>query len=294
MPQRGFAPLVIIIIATILIGAGVGSFFVFREKKMLSSEKGKTRLSETNAVEEVKSPIEPTTQLLQVPATVSVERDPWRDLIPAAPTNLTLPIAIKDIQRNDELISPYGPIRHSRDGGIGHGGIDFPLAAGSVFYAVADGIIIKNNEEDVGGGKTVDILILPKKFRDEGWIFKYEHIALEPGLAVGSTVQRGHKIGTNAFLQKGNNHVGLEYHIKNFTISREKICWVNLLEPTARQQLENEFNKLKKTPAFIQSWQMANEEGYYQYRGLLDETKYSDGPQLCYSLGTDARIPLPP
>lgn len=38
--------------------------------------------------------------------------------------------------------------------------------------------------------------------------------------------------------------------------------------------------------------QTANEEGYYQYRGLLDKTTHPDGPRLCYSLGVDARIPV--
>lgn len=219
-------------------------------------------------------------------------RDPWRDPIPAAPTNLALPILVEEINVTDELLSPYGIIRKSGDGGIGHGGIDFPLERGSPVYAVADGTVIKNDSEDVGGGNTVDILILPGGFPGEGWIFKYEHINLEPGLAVNSNVKKGQKIGTNAFQQRGNNHIGLEYHIRNFTIASYKICWVDRLEPIAREQLENAFNMMKKTPAFIQSWQTATTEGYYQYRGLLDKTKYPDGPQLCYPLGTDARIPV--
>lgn len=218
--------------------------------------------------------------------------DPWRNPIPTAPTNLFLPIFVQDINVTEQLLSPYGIIRKSGDGGIGHGGIDFPLERGSPIYAVADGTIIKNNMEDPGGGKTVDILITPGKFQGEGWIFKYDHVALEPGLAVGSSVQKGQKIATNAFTQRGNNHIGLEYHIKNFTIAREKICWVDFLELTARQQLEDKFNQIKNTQTFIQSWQTANEESYYQYKSLLDTTKYPDGPQLCYPLGLDARTPI--
>lgn len=211
--------------------------------------------------------------------------------MPAAPTNLALPILVKDINVTVTLLSPYGIIRKSGDSGIGHGGIDFPLERGSIVYAVADGTIIKNYLEDVGGGNTVDVLILGE-YPGEGWVFKYDHIALETGLSVESTVKKGQKIGTNAFQQRGNNHIGLEYHIKDFTIAREKICWVDLLEPTAKKQLEDAFEVMKKTPAFIEAWQTANAEGYYQYKGLLDETKYSNGPQLCYPLGTDARIPL--
>lgn len=217
--------------------------------------------------------------------------DLWRNPTSAAPTNLFLPILVQDINVTEELLSPYGIIRKSGDGGIGHGGIDFPLERGSPIYAVADGTIIKNNVEDSGGGKTVDVLIVPGEFRGEGWIFKYDHVALEPGLIVGSRVQKGQKIGMNAFTQRGNNHIGLEYHINNFTIAREKICWVDFLEPSARQQLENKFNQIKNTQAFLRSWQTANEEGYYQYKGLLDIGKYPSGPQLCYTLGTDARIP---
>lgn len=39
MDQKGFAPLIVIVIATLVIGAGVGSFLVLREKKVPSSEK---------------------------------------------------------------------------------------------------------------------------------------------------------------------------------------------------------------------------------------------------------------
>ena len=219
-------------------------------------------------------------------------RDLWKDPLPPAPTNLALPIVVNDIDTINGLLSPYGIIRKSGDGGIGHGGIDFPLVNGSPIYAVAEGTIIKNYVEDVGGGKTVDVLIVPGEFQGEGWIFKYDHMALEAGLAVGSNVQKGQKIGTNAFEQRGNNHIGLEYHVNNFSIARTKICWVDLLEPTARQQLEDKFNQIKKTQTFLESWQTANAESYYQYKGLLNKTKYPDGPQLCYPLGTDTRVPL--
>lgn len=218
--------------------------------------------------------------------------DPWKDAMSKGPINLALPLAVADIEEAETVLSPYGIIRKSGDGGIGHGGIDFPLKKGSPLYAVANGTIIKNNLEDPGGGKTVDILIMPGKFQGDGWIFKYDHVNLTPGLKVGDNVEKGQQIGTNAFVEHGNNHIGLEYQIKNFTIAREKICWVDRLEAIARQQLENAFDRVKKTPAFLQFWQTANEEGRYQYRGLLDETKYPNGPQLCYPLGTDARIPI--
>ncbi len=300
MNQKGFAPLIIIVIATLVISAGVGGFFVFREKKMSSSENEKTILqqSPSPSLPPLSQPIaKPTIQLTPNPkqeyeVQTRQYRDSWKAPLPPAPVNLALPIIVEDIDMINGLLSPYGIIRKSGDGGIGHGGIDFPLVNGSSIYAVANGTIIKNYVEDVGGGKTVDVLIVPGEFQGEGWVFKYDHIALEPGLAVGSNVQKGQKIGINAFEQRGNNHMGIEYHVENFTIARTKICWVDLLESTARQQLADKFNQIKNTQTFLESWQTANAENYYQYKGLLDKTKYPDGPQLCYPLGTDARIPM--
>lgn len=321
--KQGFAPLIIIVIATLVVGAGVSGFLVFREKSRSSSENEKMVRQEvssedpTSPVGPIPSPTpsiqpsrseikkesktkekpEPTVQSAPnqtqeyVPQTPQF-RDSWRDPVPPAPTNLALPITVGDVDTIQGLLSPYGIIRKSGDGGIGHGGIDFPLVPRSSIYAVANGTIIKNNVEDGGGGKTVDVLIVPGKFQGEGWIFKYDHLALESGLAVGSTVQKGQKIGINAFEQRGNNHIGLEYHVENFTIARTKICWVDLLESMAQRQLEDEFNKIKNTQTFLESWQTANAENYYQYKGLLDKTKYPDGPQLCYPLGTDARVPM--
>lgn len=286
MYSKGFIHIVVVVIAVALFAGGT-IYFVVLPKKSVS----RPELPAITSKDEV-SFLPAPNQTHGFPDKTQQARDPWKDPIPTAPTNLVLPIIVKDMNATDGLLSPYGIIRHSRDGGIGHGGIDFPLESDSPLYAVVDGTIIKNNQEDSGGGKTVDVLTLPEGFPGEGWIFKYEHINLEPGLTVGSNVQKGQKIGTNAFQQRGNNHIGLEYHIRNFTIAREKICWVDRLEPVAKQQLENEFNRIKKTPAFIQAWQTASEEGYYQYKGLLDEIKYPNGPQLCYSLGIDARIPV--
>lgn len=259
-------------VIALVILVGVGGFLMSLEKKTPLPEKDEQKKEQ------------------KYNSKTQQARDPWHDPLLPAPTNLALPIVVEDIDIIHELLSPYGIIRKSGDGGIGHGGIDFPLVSGSPIYAVLDGTIIKNDLEDSGGGKTVDVLILPGEFSGEGWIFKYEHIALEPLLAIGSSVRKGQKIGTNAFSERGNNHIGLEYHIRNFTIAREKICWVDRLEPIARQQLKNKFNQLKKTSAFLQSWQTAHAEGYYQYKGLLDEIKYPNGPELCYQLGTDARI----
>lgn len=309
--ERGFSPLIIIIAVVAVAVLSGGTYVVVRQTiyktpvikkpitieqppRVLEIKEEKSAVShktttdtENHTLQKTNTAPKPTTNS----NTATKSRDPFKDPVPPVPINLALPILVEDIRASDELISPYGIIRHSRDAGIGHGGIDFPLANNSPVYAIADGKIIKNNLEDPGGGKTVDILI-SSEFSGEGWIFKYEHINLESGLAVGNTVRRGQKIGTNGFAGRGNNHIGLEYHIKNFTIAREKTCFLDYLELAAKQKLENAFDKIKNTAEFIQSWQTAQEEGYYQYKDLLDKTKYPNGPQLCYPLGTDARVPV--
>ncbi|MBI3443375.1 hypothetical protein HY008_01765, partial [Candidatus Woesebacteria bacterium] len=65
MNQKGFAPLIIIIIATLVISAGVGGFLVLREKKIPFSEK----------IEDVANPIEPTPSPVSPPA-VQVQTPP--------------------------------------------------------------------------------------------------------------------------------------------------------------------------------------------------------------------------
>lgn len=308
MYSKGFAPIAVVI-AVVALLAGGAVYFATSPKKLAKeselpvptskenflsgeAESKKEEAASAQPKVELKSALSASDQKESHTDQAQKTGDPWRDAIVSAPVNLALPLVVADIEETETVLSPYGIIRKSGDGGIGHGGIDFPLERGSPIYAAADGVIIKNYLEDPGGGKTVDVLILPGGSQGEGWIFKYDHIDLGPGLAVGSNVKKGQKIGTNGFEQRGNNHIGLEYHIKNFTIARSKICWVDRLEPVARQQLEDAFDRIKKTQAFLQFWQTAAEEGYYQYKGLLDQSKYSNGPQLCYRLGTDGRVPM--
>ena len=78
------------------------------------------------------------------------------DTVPEVPTQLANPFDINDIQR--VTISPYGAVRHSRDAGIGHPGIDIPLPADAPFYAVADGIIL-SVEVGSGGRGGTDVMI---------------------------------------------------------------------------------------------------------------------------------------
>ncbi len=75
MNKKGFAPLIIIVIVTVVIGAGVGGFFILREKKMPSFENEKmvrqkvSSEDTTHLIEPIPSPVQftqpsiPKTQL---------------------------------------------------------------------------------------------------------------------------------------------------------------------------------------------------------------------------------------
>jgi len=196
------------------------------------------------------------------------------------------------MEGGSDFISPFGPIRHSRDSGHGHGGIDIPLDTGDPIFAVAGGVIITNDfAEDNRGGNIVDLLIEPGYREGEGWMFKYEHIILESGLDVGSEVKRGQLIGKTA-MTSGNNHLQLSYFFNDFKFDKNKICWVDQLEPADKNILEEKFNEIRNSQEFIELWENVNEEGYYSNRGLLDKENFPDGPQLCYPLGIDVRIPV--
>jgi hypothetical protein len=56
--EKGFAPLIIIIVATLVISAGVGGLLLFQEKKISPSENKKTAQQEVPS-EDVASPVEP-------------------------------------------------------------------------------------------------------------------------------------------------------------------------------------------------------------------------------------------
>ena len=61
------------------------------------------------------------------------------------------------------FISPFGIIRHSRDAGHGHGGIDIQLNANAPIYAVADGTILSADvSSDGAGGSDVKLDSLVK------------------------------------------------------------------------------------------------------------------------------------
>ena len=214
----------------------------------------------------------------------SVEpQDPPRDLV--------LPFRTEDVGGSNEFISPFGIIRHSRDSGHGHGGIDIPLNRNAPVYAVTDGAILSAEESSDGaGGFDVKLLILGSG--GEGWGFLYEHIELEPDIYVGDTVTKGQLIGRNGLItDRRNTHLQLTYLFNDYKFYRDQRCWVDHLDPSSKSTLLNYFDSIKATEKFIAQWQNASEEGMKALSELLDQERFPDGPQLCYPLGLDVRLP---
>ena len=210
----------------------------------------------------------------------------------SAPTDLALPFRLEDIDLKRKLISPFGPIRHSKDRQHGHGGIDIPLNPGDPIYAVADGTIIGIDPATDGrGGFDVRILLKEGDRDGEAWAFLYEHIVLNSGFAVGTAVHRGETIGSSA-IKIGANHMGLVYLFNGWQYSRDPKCWIEHLSAEDRAKFMREFARVGTTSNFVHAWRDAHEEGMYPYRAGLDTERFPDGPQPCYQLGTDLRIPV--
>ena len=209
-----------------------------------------------------------------------------------APQDLALPFGVEDLDLFIDMISPFGLIRHSKDRNFGHGGIDIPLNVGDPIYAVGSGTIIKNKlATDGRGGYDITLYLKEGDREGEAWVFLYEHFELEQNIEVGTKVQKGQLIGKSV-INFGSNHMGLIYLFSDLQNSKDNRCWVDHLTAEDKEKFEGEFNKLKTTPKFIRAWNDVNEEGMYPTRGALDKEKYPDGPQLCYPLGTDVRIPI--
>jgi hypothetical protein len=207
------------------------------------------------------------------------------------PSGLSLPFRTEDVGGSNEFISPFGIIRHSRDAGHGHGGIDFPLNQNAPIYAVADGTVLSVEESSDGaGGFDVKLLILGTS--GEGWGFLYEHVALEPGVASGSVVTKGQRIARNGLTSdRRNNHFQLTYMFNDYMFYRDQRCWVDHLDSSSKKTLLTYFDTIKTKKKFIAQWQNASEEGMRAYSELLNKDTFPEGPQLCYPLGLDVRLP---
>lgn len=207
--------------------------------------------------------------------------------------NLTLPFDAEDMGRGNGFVSPFGLIRHERDKGHGHAGIDIPLSKGDEIYAVAKGRIMINEPATDGGqgdsfeGNNV-VLLIAEYGKGEGWGFLYEHIDLNPGINVDSAVSRGQLIGTSA-LTNGNNHLGLVYYFNDFKYTREPKCWVENLNGEDKQKLLAKWGKIIASSEFVEGWSNSFEDGAYPFRALLNLEEFPDGPRLCYEYGLDVR-----
>ncbi len=135
------------------------------------------------------------------------------------------------------------------------------------------------------------MLLISEGLREgEGWIFIYEHIKLEPGITIGSEVEKGQAIARNQ-LVRSNNHLQLSYFFNDFKFSRNHTCWVDQLDLASEETLSTTFdNKIRIHTNFLTGWLNAIDEGKSSLKGLLDEDRYPDGAQLCYPQGTDVRV----
>ena len=165
-----------------------------------------------------------------------------------------------------------------------------PLATGAPIYAVADGTILSVEAASDGDGG-FDVKLLLQGNDGEGWLFLYEHVDLEPGLAVGSVVTKGRFIARNGLTtETRSNHLQLTYGFNNYEFYRDQRCWVDYLDTSGKTALLDYFSSSAVTDKLTAQWGTAVEEGMQAYIELLNNDRYPDGPQLCYPLGLDVRV----
>ena len=188
------------------------------------------------------------------------------------------------------FISPFGIVRHSRDAGHGHSGIDIPLNANAPIYAVADGTVLSAEASSDGAGGS-DVKLLISESRGEGWGFLYEHVALEPGIAPAGAVTKGQLIARNALTgDRRNNHFQLSYMFNGYTFFRDHRCWVDHLDTSSERILLAYSNSPETVAKLTAQWGAASEEGMNAYKKLLNRERFPEGPQLCYPFGLDVRV----
>ncbi len=210
--------------------------------------------------------------------------------------DLALPFDLADLAwQSGEFVSPFGVVRKSQDRvALGHGGIDIPLKLAAPIYAVAAGTVISVEPSvDFRPGDVVVLLLQHGVRPGEAWIFLYEHVTLEPDIAVGTSVARGQLMARNAMpTGVSNNHLELAYAFNEYRFTMSKTCWVHQLETGARTALVELFEKtIRVSDVFVEGWRTATDEGLFPIRALLDLERFPDGPQLCYPPGTDVREP---
>ena len=209
------------------------------------------------------------------------------------PADLALPFAIEQVRAGDGSVNPFGVVRFSQDRPeYGHAGIDIPLGPAAAIFAVANGEILQSQPaNDNRPGYNVTLRITDPRPSGEAWVFIYEHILLDPALTIGSLVQQGQRIGQTALETEFNNHLQLSYAFNNFAYTRSHACWIERLSPDDATAIRTWFDALRGTPDLLNQWRTSVREGQHEWRGLLDTSRFPNGPQLCYPPGTDVRIP---
>ena len=235
------------------------------------------------------APFLTTTTAVHPSSTATAGPSPTGSVDPAG--DLFLPFRIEDIAGSNEFISPFGIVRHSRDAGHGHGGIDIPLKEGAPIYAVAAGTILSVETSSDGAGG-FDVKLLITGFGGSGWGFLYEHVSLEPGIIPGSAVAQGQLIARNGLTTSHrNNHLQLTYLFNDYQFFRDHRCWVDYLGQDSRASLRDYFRSADTIARLTVRWESASEEGMNAYVELLNPERFPDGLQLCYPLGLDVRVP---
>jgi len=202
------------------------------------------------------------------------------------PTNLILPFSVGDITLFQRLISPYGVVRRSQDRPeFGHSGIDIPLNENSPIYAVADGVIVEISDSSKNG-KDIKVLLGHDSIKDSGWVFIYESIVLNEGIQVESTLSQGDNFA-KAATQITSNHLQLSWWEDTFL--KNHTCWPNQLEENQKSTWTTKFATLKGSTDFTNNWNSAVDEGQFPLKELLNTSNFPDGPQYCYTQGTDVR-----
>jgi hypothetical protein len=206
------------------------------------------------------------------------------------PSDISMPFRIEDIHPSRGDVNPLGVVRFAKDqGNIGHNGIDIPLNQDAPIYAVADGRVVRIvSAGDPWGGMGL-YQILRDDGNGEGYAFIYEHIEIAEGVEVGTELKRGDIVGTKIAPAGFTLHLQYSKVFNNFEYTDKMECWPEFLSNGEKAILDSWWEDYRKSDRLISAWDSVFEEGAYPFRGLLDESKYPEGPQFCYPFGTDVR-----
>jgi len=279
---------IIVIILLVL----AGSQLFYREELVeKSGEIAEVVKGETNIQD--KSPEqskEPQEKIVENEEELPNEPKPQVSLSAGAPEGLSLPFRTEDIDEFNGGINPIGVVRFAKDRSeIGHSGLDVPLFEAAEIFAVADGeIVLIQSAGDPWNGQGI-FQLLKQTSSGEGWGYIYEHIIPREGLKEGDVLKRGEILGIKAAPKRFTAHFQYSFLFNNFQYINNIQCWPDQLTADASTELNTWWERYRESEWSMDGWNGTFEEGAYPFRGLLDKTKYPNGLELCYPLGTDVR-----